>query len=192
MARSSKPVAPPASAKSRATDGHSERLRRGWARRLPASGSARKLGRAGDAARMSQRVRPSAGPMTGSAIYAAGPGCCPSARKLQRANFQEGRLGEGGFARPGTYESDEWLVRRRGPVPAWLRDATPYVDDPLVDADIPPAQRRALLDLDRNTCRWPVGDPAGSAFFFCGAQPLAGKPYCARHCARAVGRRSET
>jgi hypothetical protein len=63
--------------------------------------------------------------------------------------------------------------------------AQPYADDPLADADIPPAQRRALVDLDGKTCRWPVGDPSSPHFFFCGAVPLAGKPYCDRHAARA-------
>jgi GcrA cell cycle regulator len=39
--------------------------------------------------------------------------------------------------------------------------------------------------LSDRTCRWPVGDPGNSDFFFCGAQPFRNKPYCAAHCARA-------
>jgi GcrA cell cycle regulator len=70
-------------------------------------------------------------------------------------------------------------------VPAWVRDAEPYVDNPLLDADIPAAQRRAFLDLSGRACRWPVGDPSLSDFFFCGAEALLGKPYCVAHCARA-------
>jgi GcrA cell cycle regulator len=62
-----------------------------------------------------------------------------------------------------------------------VHNVTPYVDDPLVDADIPTAQRRGLLDLDGSACCWPVGDPSFSEFFFCGAHRLAGKPYCALH-----------
>jgi GcrA cell cycle regulator len=77
------------------------------------------------------------------------------------------------------------LWARRGPLPAWVLAAEPYVDDPRVDAGIPPWQRRSLLELSSTTCRWPVGDPAGPGFFYCGAEPLAGKPYCAAHCARA-------
>jgi hypothetical protein len=42
-----------------------------------------------------------------------------------------------------------------------------------------------LLELTDDTCRWPVGDPCAADFFFCGAPPLPGKPYCAAHCARA-------
>ncbi len=81
-------------------------------------------------------------------------------------------------------------ANREWPFPAWLVDAeihadAPYVDDPGIDADIPAAQRRSFLDLDSQTCRWPVGDPGSRDFFFCGAPPLAGRPYCAGHCARA-------
>ena len=70
-------------------------------------------------------------------------------------------------------------------LPAWVRDAEPYIDNPLVDADIPAAQRRALLELSGRACRWPVGDPSRSDFFFCGAEAFPGKPYCVAHCARA-------
>jgi len=76
-----------------------------------------------------------------------------------------------------------WTYRR--PLPAWVGDANPYVDDPGIDAAIPHAQRRSLLELTDDTCRWPVGDPCAAGFFFCGAPPLPGKPYCAAHCARA-------
>jgi GcrA cell cycle regulator len=54
-----------------------------------------------------------------------------------------------------------------------------------IDAAIAPAQRCSLLELSSRRCRWPVGDPACPDFFFCGAKPVADKPYCAAHCARA-------
>src|SRR5712691_1070781 len=74
--------------------------------------------------------------------------------------------------------------QKRSP-PAWVAAAKPYVDNPLVDADIPVLQRRSLLELSSGTCRWPVGDPGNPDFFFCGAEPFENKPYCAAHCARA-------
>jgi GcrA cell cycle regulator len=80
--------------------------------------------------------------------------------------------------------SFELHLFRSAEIPAWVTDAAPYVDDPLVDADIPVPQRRSLLESSGDTCRWPVGDPARPGFFFCGAEPLKGKPYCAAHCAR--------
>ncbi len=70
-------------------------------------------------------------------------------------------------------------------LPAWVRDAEPYIDNPLVDAGIPASQRRTLLELSGRACRWPVGDPSRSDFFFCGAEAFPGKPYCVVHCARA-------
>ncbi len=56
-------------------------------------------------------------------------------------------------------------------------DAEPELEENI----IPMGQRRNLLELNENTCRWPVGDPAGPDFFFCGAQPIAGHPYCSYH-----------
>jgi GcrA cell cycle regulator len=75
--------------------------------------------------------------------------------------------------------------RRRGPPPAWVVNAKAYVEDARRDANIPRRRRRALLELTDDTCRWPVGDPRSSRFFFCGAQAAQNKPYCAEHCARA-------
>jgi|SRR5258708_5423514 len=31
------------------------------------------------------------------------------------------------------------------------------------------------------TCMWPVGDPSKSDFHFCGAKPVATRPYCLEH-----------
>jgi GcrA cell cycle regulator len=51
----------------------------------------------------------------------------------------------------------------------------------LIDNIIPIGQRRTLLELNEQTCRWPVGDPGSTEFFFCGGNTLAGLPYCAHH-----------
>jgi GcrA cell cycle regulator len=51
----------------------------------------------------------------------------------------------------------------------------------LVDNVIPLGQRRTLLELTEQTCRWPIGDPGHSDFFFCGGQTITGLPYCAYH-----------
>src|SRR3954453_14437492 len=79
-----------------------------------------------------------------------------------------------------TFAGQQW------PPPAWVIEAKPYVEDPRIDADIPLAQRRSLLELTRGACRWPVGDPSYPDFFFCGAETLRGRPYCAAHRARAL------
>ena len=56
-------------------------------------------------------------------------------------------------------------------------EATPE----LIENIIPIGQRRTLLELTEQTCRWPIGDPGSSDFFFCGGNPIAGLPYCAYH-----------
>lgn len=72
--------------------------------------------------------------------------------------------------------------RSRGPDP----QAPDPVPEPTIDdLSIPMAQRKTLLDLTNHTCRWPVGDSKDPDFFFCGAEPLPEKPYCAAHNARA-------
>ena len=63
---------------------------------------------------------------------------------------------------------------------------------PIVDLEIPMEQRRSLLQLDRTSCRWPVGDPAiPASFFFCGAAKPDDDdvPYCRSHAHRAIDRR---
>ncbi len=90
----------------------------------------------------------------------------------------------GAEQRPVRQSAIDLILLRPSQIPAWVTDAIPYVDDQLVDADVPVAQRCSLLGLNGKTCRWPVGDPERPGFFFCGAEPLRNKPYCAVHCAR--------
>jgi GcrA cell cycle regulator len=51
----------------------------------------------------------------------------------------------------------------------------------VVDNVIPLGQRRTLLQLTEDTCRWPIGDPGSAEFFFCGGQTAASLPYCGYH-----------
>jgi len=55
------------------------------------------------------------------------------------------------------------------------------LDPEPVELVIPEEQRRSLLQLNEDTCRWPVGDPSTSEFYFCGGKPITGLPYCAPH-----------
>jgi GcrA cell cycle regulator len=50
-----------------------------------------------------------------------------------------------------------------------------------IDNIIPIGQRRNLLELNEQTCHWPVGDPGSGDFFFCGGNTVSGLPYCAYH-----------
>jgi GcrA cell cycle regulator len=51
----------------------------------------------------------------------------------------------------------------------------------VIENIIPLGQRRTLLELNEDTCRWPIGDPATTDFFFCGGKPLNALPYCHYH-----------
>ena len=46
-------------------------------------------------------------------------------------------------------------------------------------------KRKALLDLERNDCRWPIGEPKHPDFHFCGRPRAPDRPYCALHWAMA-------
>jgi GcrA cell cycle regulator len=50
-----------------------------------------------------------------------------------------------------------------------------------IDNVIPLGQRRSLLELTEDTCRWPIGDPGTADFFFCGGAAVTSLPYCAHH-----------
>ena len=47
--------------------------------------------------------------------------------------------------------------------------------------EIPLEQRKTLLQLTDKTCRWPIGDPGSTEFFFCGGENANEQPYCAYH-----------
>lgn len=46
---------------------------------------------------------------------------------------------------------------------------------------IPMGQRCTLLELSEDKCRWPIGDPGATDFFFCGGKTVETLPYCAYH-----------
>ena len=48
-----------------------------------------------------------------------------------------------------------------------------------------------LDGLGAGMCCWPEGEPGRPEFRFCGKPAVAGKPYCAEHCARAYVRSSK-
>ena len=60
-------------------------------------------------------------------------------------------------------------------------DYEPEPEPELVDNIIPMGQRRTILELNEDTCRWPIGDPGSADFFFCGGQTMTSLPYCSYH-----------
>ena len=47
------------------------------------------------------------------------------------------------------------------------------------------ARKLSLLELNERTCKWPIGDPSTSNFYFCGLACAPDKPYCSAHVALA-------
>lgn len=62
-----------------------------------------------------------------------------------------------------------------------FREPPPMIDDALIPAE----QRKTMMELHEDDCRWPVGEVGDPGFFFCGGPVETGQPYCAGHCARA-------
>jgi len=116
-------------------------------------------------------------------IAQSSPNCGARDHQLERKNARHAPASA--HKRMRERDAAGALADSRRQIPAWVRDAEPYIDNPLVDAGIPFAQRRVFLELSGRSCRWPVGDPRRSDFFFCGAEAFPGKPYCLAHCARA-------
>lgn len=59
------------------------------------------------------------------------------------------------------------------------------VPSPLREVETSSGERATILTLSDKTCRWPVGDPSGNDFHFCGRNPSVNKPYCEHHCQMA-------
>jgi GcrA cell cycle regulator len=71
-----------------------------------------------------------------------------------------------------------------------VADADPDIDEevipvrvlaPVRELFIPPEERATILQLNENTCKWPIGDPGDEDFYFCGRKSLSGVPYCEHH-----------
>lgn len=52
---------------------------------------------------------------------------------------------------------------------------------PVEELFIPPEERRTILSLTEHTCKWPIGDPGTSGFYFCGRHSPGSTPYCEHH-----------
>lgn len=60
-----------------------------------------------------------------------------------------------------------------------------YVAPQVQELFIPVEERLTLLELNEHTCKWPIGDPLTTDFYFCGQHSNEGKPYCEFHSRRA-------
>jgi len=73
------------------------------------------------------------------------------------------------------------LVAVQPPRPAPAPPPAPVAAAAPVLRSFPAARPR----LGARSCCWPLGEPGTPGFHFCGAEPMAGKPYCTEHAALA-------
>lgn len=65
------------------------------------------------------------------------------------------------------------------------RSAAVFKSEPFVPAPeivVPLNERKGVLELSENDCRWPIGDPQHADFHFCNGKKVHGLPYCEAHC----------
>ena len=60
-----------------------------------------------------------------------------------------------------------------------------YVAPATTELFIPEDKRLSLLQLNEQTCKWPIGDPLNKDFYFCGQHSLDSGPYCDFHSRKA-------
>jgi GcrA cell cycle regulator len=95
-----------------------------------------------------------------------------------------GKLSRLGLSRPKTASGGLTLRKAapRGPkIVTQRRILTALRAEPEPAEEIPSEFRCTLLELSRDTCRWPVSGPQGSDIAFCGSRRVDGLPYCAAH-----------
>tara|TARA_Y100001970_G_C14200965_1_gene841045 strand:+ start:1646 stop:2149 length:504 start_codon:yes stop_codon:yes gene_type:complete len=51
----------------------------------------------------------------------------------------------------------------------------------LIEKDFEPENPKQLEELDDNLCKWPIGHPDESSFYFCGRKSLKDFSYCKLH-----------
>jgi len=51
----------------------------------------------------------------------------------------------------------------------------------IIEKNFEPENPKQLEELDENTCKWPIGHPNESSFYFCGRSPLKSFSYCKLH-----------
>ena len=61
----------------------------------------------------------------------------------------------------------------------------------LIDKDFEPENPKQLEELDENSCKWPIGHPNESSFYFCGRNSLKDFSYCKLHLMYAFQVRSD-
>lgn len=75
--------------------------------------------------------------------------------------------------------------KKAGAEPTLTPKPTPVAHIPRDDLPMPVA-KISFAELDRDSCRFPVGDPGQTGFGFCGDPTIRGRPYCPTCTQRAL------
>ena len=145
------------------TDERTERLRTLWAQGLSASCVAAQLGQVSR---------------------------CAVLGKVYRLGLAQRRTSRRANAALGNSRAMSWAVSSAAH--PWRRAASPASPKlRLIKSEVAPlpadrpedalALRLPLLALEAGMCRWPIGDPKGEGFGFCGQGQERGVSYCPRH-----------
>jgi GcrA cell cycle regulator len=120
------------------------------------------------------------------------PNCADNGRSAVIGKVH--RLGLSGRTKPKSTKSDKRTQGSKVRRINYNRSGSPGLPPPTLDygptigdLEIPLEQRRTLIQLTAQTCKWPVGDPGSVEFFFCGAATDE-EPYCSHHYRRAHDR----
>ena len=62
--------------------------------------------------------------------------------------------------------------------PSAEMDIEPIAHDNVV---VPISKRASILTINEQVCKWPLGDPGGNDFHFCGHDSVEAGPYCQYH-----------
>ena len=90
-----------------------------------------------------------------------------------------------------TRQVEKSRTNRRFPrKPAMPKFKAVPLGETLPELHIPEAERKSLMELERNDCRWPYGDEPED-IYFCGKTRIPGLSYCEHHCRQAF-RSAET
>ena len=90
------------------------------------------------------------------------------------------------LARPKPQQQMPRQAATRGANALAVREATAPAPHVEAEANIEPQRLPngdmvTVLTVKDTMCKWPIGDPADTAFGFCGHASADGSPYCAEH-----------
>ncbi len=161
------------------TEDRVEALKRHWANGLTASQIARRMGDIsrnaviGKVSRLGLPRRLDGKPGS-KRVYVRPP-------KVWHQSVQE-KLSE---AASRSWQQPRQPVNRQRPTTLRQAKKPPLPIEPLPlpvdDFYVAPENRKRLLDLEPNDCRWPLGDPRAPDFHFCAGPKVPGFSYCQHH-----------